>query len=169
MIKNYFKVALRNLLPERGDSLEVISMPFARAELIEGEEPPLVNLGKGDYFKIVEIAVMFVVGILVVLMVLKPLAKSAMGGARKFQSVEGAGEGQAALTAPDGAQGDVPQLPPGAAEMEPLPISQLDNTINVATVEGRMKVSSMKRVGEIIESHPDEALNIVRNWIHQEV
>ena len=59
--------------------------------------------------------------------------------------------------------------PSAAAEMPPMAPSQLDNTINVANVEGRMKVSSMKRVGEIVDSHPDEALNIIRNWIHQEV
>lgn len=154
---------------DRGDSLEVISMPFARVELIAGEEPPLVDLGKGDYFKIAEIAVMFVVGILVVLMVLRPLATNAMGGAAEFRGVDGGGEAQAALAAPDGDQeGAVPQLPPGEAQMEPMPPSQLDNTINVANIEGRMKVSSMKRVGEIVESHPDEALNIIRNWIHQE-
>ena len=44
----------------------------------------------------------------------------------------------------------------------------LQSTIDVANVEGRMKVSSMKRVGEIVDGHPDEALNIIRNWIHQE-
>ncbi|MCH7941944.1 MAG: flagellar M-ring protein FliF [Proteobacteria bacterium] len=156
---------------ERGDSLEVVNMPFARVDIPEGEDPPLVDLGKGDYFKIAEIAVMFVVGILVVLMVLKPLAASAMGGAGGMQRmIEDEGESQAALAAPEGDQAAVAQLPPSAAaEMPPIPPSQLDNTINVANVEGRMKVSSMKRVGEIVDSHPDEALNIIRNWIHQEV
>ena len=156
---------------ERGDSLEVVNMPFARVDIPEGEDPPLVDLGKGDYFKIAEIAVMFVVGILVVLMVLRPLAASAMGGAGGMQRmIEGEGESQAALAAPEGDQAAVAQLPPSAAaaEMPPIPPSQLDNTINVANVEGRMKVSSMKRVGEIVDSHPDEALNIIRNWIHQE-
>lgn len=154
---------------ERGDSLEVINMPFAQVEIFKGEEPPLVDLGKGDYFKIAEIVVMFVVGVLVVLMVLRPLATSAMGGAGKFQGTEGVGEAQAALAAPQGDQQTaMAQLPPGEAEMLPIPPSQLDNTINVANVEGRMKVSSMKRVGEIVDSHPDEALNIIRNWIHQE-
>ena len=156
---------------ERGDILEVVNMPFARVDIPEGEDPPLVDLGKGDYFKIAEIAVMFVVGVLVVLMVLRPLAASAMGAAGGMQRmIEDEGESQAALAAPEGEQAVVAQLPPSAAaEMPPIPPSQLDNTINVANVEGRMKVSSMKRVGEIVDSHPDEALNIIRNWIHQEV
>ena len=154
---------------ERGDSLEVVNMPFARVELLEGGEPPLVDLGKGDYFKIAEIIVMFVVGVLVVLMVLRPLATRAMAGAGEFSRIEGGvGEAQAALAGPDGEQAAVAQLPPGSEDFPPIPQSQLDSTIDVANVEGRMKVSSMKRVGEIVDNHPDEALNIIRNWIHQE-
>ena len=154
---------------ERGDNLEVINMPFARVEFLEGGEPPLVDLGKGDYFKIAEIAVMFVVGVLVVLMVLRPLATRAMAGTGELSRIEGGGgEAQAALAGPDGEQSAVAQLPPGAEELPPIPQSQLDSTIDVANVEGRMKVSSMKRVGEIVDNHPDEALNIIRNWIHQE-
>ena len=157
---------------ERGDSLEIINMPFFQVEALVGEEPPLVDLGKGDYFKIAEIAVMFVVGVLVVLMVLRPLATRAMTGAGGFQGAEGVGDAQAALAAPEGGQAAVAQLPPGesagAEELPPIPTSQLDSTIDVANVEGRMKMSSMKRVGEIVDNHPDEALNIIRNWIHQE-
>ena len=156
---------------DRGDTLEVINMPFAQVEVFTAVEPPLVDLGKGDYFKIAEIAVMLVVGILIVLMVLRPLVTSAMGmgGAGQFQGAQGTGEAQAALAAPDGDPAAVPQLPPSDAEMAPLPASHLDNTIDVANVEGRMKVSSMKRVGEIVDNNPEEALNIIRNWIHQEV
>ena len=151
---------------ERGDSLEVINMQFARVELLEAEESPLVELGKGDYFKIAEIAVMFVVGVLVVLMVLRPLATRALGGGGvEFQKAGAAAQGQPALAAPEGGQAAMAQLPPGSEE---LPASQLGSTIDVANVEGRMKVSSMKRVGEIVDGHPDEALNIIRNWIHQE-
>ena len=155
---------------ERGDSLEVINMQFVQIELIEGEEPPMVDLGKGDYFKIAEIAVMFVVGVLVVLMVLRPLATRAMGsgGGGAFQGAEAAGEGQPALAAPEGGPAAVAQLPPGAEELPPIPTSKLDSTIDVANVEGRMKMSSMKRVGEIVDGHPEEALNIIRNWMNQE-
>lgn len=154
---------------ERGDTLEVINMQFAQVEIPEVGELPLVDLGKGDYFKIAEIVVMLVVGVLVVLMVLRPLATSAMGGGAKNQRVEEGGAAQVALAAPAaGGADDVPQLPPGEEENTALPTSKLESTINVANVEGRMKVSSMKRVGEIVDNHPDEALNIIRNWIHQE-
>ena len=154
---------------ERGDSVEVVNMQFVRFEEIEGEEPPLVDLGKGDYFKIAEIAVMFFVAVLVVLLVLRPLANRALSGSGQAMDDVDA-EGQVALPAPG--QAGAAQLPPvsteaAAAAAGAIP-SQLESSIDVANVEGQMKVSSMKRVGEIVDNHPDEALNIIRNWLHQE-
>ena len=150
---------------ERGDTLEVVHMQFARIEAIEGEAPPLVDLCKGDYFKIAEIAVMFVVGILVVLLVLRPLASRALGESG-HDAGAGGGMAQAALAGP--ASGAAPQLPASTAADVPPPTTQLDSTIDVANIEGRMKVSPIKRVGEIVDNHPDEALNIIRNWLNQD-
>ena len=153
---------------ERGDLVEVVNMQFVRFEEIESEEPPFVDLGKGDYFKIAEIAVMFFVAVLVVLLVLRPLANRALSGSRQaVDDIDAAG--QATLPAPG--QAGAAQLAAGSAEGAPqagqIP-SQLESSIDVANVEGQMKVSSMKRVGEIVDNHPDEALNIIRNWLHQE-
>jgi flagellar M-ring protein FliF len=35
-------------------------------------------------------------------------------------------------------------------------------------VEGRVNASAMKKIGEIVEKHPDEAVSIIRNWMYQE-
>ncbi len=43
-----------------------------------------------------------------------------------------------------------------------------DALIDVENVEGRVKESTIKKVGEIVENHPDEALHIIRNWLYQE-
>ena len=152
---------------ERGDTLKVVNMQFVRLEPLEAEEPPLVDLGKGDYFKIAEIAVMFVVAILVVLLVLRPLASRALSGGPSHAVSEVDNDGQAALPSPGEAVVQIPPSADGAPEEGPIP-SQLESSINVANVEGQMKVSSMKRVGEIVDNHPDEALNIIRNWLHQD-
>src|SRR3546814_8356351 len=47
-------------------------------------------------------------------------------------------------------------------------IQQEDNMIDVKQVEGRVKASSVKRVGEIIERHPEEAVGILRHWMYQD-
>ena len=40
--------------------------------------------------------------------------------------------------------------------------------IDIDRVEGRVKASSVKKVGEIVDKHPDEALSIIRAWMYQE-
>jgi flagellar M-ring protein FliF len=39
--------------------------------------------------------------------------------------------------------------------------------IDIDRVEGRVKASSVKKVGEIVEKHPEEALAIVRSWMYE--
>lgn len=43
-----------------------------------------------------------------------------------------------------------------------------EGTVSFEHVEGRLKASKIKQVDEIVEKHPDEALTVVRNWLHQE-
>jgi flagellar M-ring protein FliF len=40
--------------------------------------------------------------------------------------------------------------------------------IDMQTVEGKVKASSVKKVGEIVESHPNETVSVLRNWMTQE-
>ncbi|MES2252327.1 MAG: flagellar basal-body MS-ring/collar protein FliF [Pseudomonadota bacterium] len=42
------------------------------------------------------------------------------------------------------------------------------NMIDMENIEGRVNTSSIKRISEIIEKHPDEAVAIMRTWIHAE-
>ena len=41
-------------------------------------------------------------------------------------------------------------------------------TIDIDRVEGQVKASSMRRVGEIVDKHPGEALTVVRGWMNGE-
>jgi flagellar M-ring protein FliF len=45
---------------------------------------------------------------------------------------------------------------------------EVDELIDIDKVEGRVKASSIRKIGEIVEKHPEEALAIVRNWMYQE-
>ena len=40
--------------------------------------------------------------------------------------------------------------------------------IDINRVEGRVRASSLKKIGEIVDKHPEEAVAIVRNWMYQE-
>jgi len=152
---------------DRGDSVDVINMQFV--DLTAGQEPELelfFGLDKNDLMRMAEILVLSIVAILVILLVVRPLVS------RAFEALPAAmAEGKlladqtataaAALTAP-GAAG--PSHSDAIAGIE----EQYDELIDIDRVEGRVKASSVKKVGEIVEKHPDEALSIIRSWMYQE-
>jgi flagellar M-ring protein FliF len=43
-----------------------------------------------------------------------------------------------------------------------------DSMVNVANVEGQMRASSVRRLTELVEKHPEASLSIVRGWIMQD-
>jgi flagellar M-ring protein FliF len=43
-----------------------------------------------------------------------------------------------------------------------------ESMVNIAQIEGQMRASSLRRISEIVEKHPDETLSIVRGWMVQE-
>ena len=43
----------------------------------------------------------------------------------------------------------------------------VDQMIDISQVEGRVRASSIKKIGEIVEKHPEEAVAIVRSWMYQ--
>lgn len=140
---------------ERGDTVEIVNMPFVQVEAPEAGEPPLLDLAKGDYFKIAEMAALSIVGVLVVLLVLRPLAAHALNPPPLPAAED---QAQAALPGPKEA---VAQLPGGAD-------AEAETSIDFDRIEGRVKESSLKKIGEIVENHPDEALSIIRSWLYHE-
>ena len=146
---------------DRGDSVEVINMRFAEGEEPEPDEPLELFFGfdKNDLLRFAEVMVLGIVGLLVILLVVRPLAS------RAFEALPGAAEAltEAQLLAEQAA---APALTgPGDRPPEEEGLEEL---IDIDRVEGRVKASSVKKVGEIVEKHPEEALSIVRAWMYQE-
>jgi len=150
----------------RGDVVEVINMPFADVEL--PPEPPLdlfFGFQKQDLLQIAEMLVILILAILVILLVVRPLIS------RAFEALPAAA---GALAEGGRMIADQAQLAAGALAAPPSPEGAMpeeemfEELIDIDRVEGRVKASSVKKVGEIVEKHPDEALAIVRNWLYQE-
>ena len=40
--------------------------------------------------------------------------------------------------------------------------------VDVANIEGQMRASSLRRLDDLVDKHPDETLAIMRGWIVQE-
>ncbi len=150
---------------ERGDVLEVINMRFADTEP-EPEQPLDLFFGfeKQDLLRIAEMLVLTILAILVILLVVRPLIS------RAFEALPAAA---GALAEGGRLIADQAQLaagalaaPPGTGPEEEE--DSFDELIDLERVEGRVKASSVKKVGEIVEKHPEEALSIVRTWLYQE-
>uniref|UniRef100_UPI000662C05F hypothetical protein n=1 Tax=Acidisphaera rubrifaciens TaxID=50715 RepID=UPI000662C05F len=56
-----------------------------------------------------------------------------------------------------------------AAEESAVLDDQLEDEsmVNVANIEGQMRASSLRRVGELVERHPEESVAIMRGWLGQ--
>ncbi|CAO3437191.1 flagellar basal-body MS-ring/collar protein FliF [Azospirillum argentinense] len=44
----------------------------------------------------------------------------------------------------------------------------MDQLIELRTVEGRVRASSIRRLGDIVDQYPDEAIDILRSWLYEE-
>lgn len=151
--------------PQRSDQVEVINMQFADAgDLFPDEEiETFLGLDKAEIFRIAEMLVLAIVAILVILLVVRPLLT------RAFETLPSAADmAQRQLLAEDMTADGTPALEgPAPVPMAPG-MDDGEELINLSQVEGRVKASSVKKIGEIVEKHPEEALSIIRNWLYQE-
>ncbi|MGE5515382.1 MAG: flagellar basal-body MS-ring/collar protein FliF [Bacteroidota bacterium] len=154
----------------RQDQVKVISMQFAGGEeQYAAEEPGEFIFGMRRDFveKVASNLGLSIVAILFLLLVLRPLI------GRAIESMQGqvGPDGRRLLTA-DGQV--VPQLTGPGAPATPAPALGgeeeviADELIDIDKVEGRVKASSIRKIGEIVDKHPEEALSIIRNWLYQE-
>ena len=60
------------------------------------------------------------------------------------------------------------QSPPIASAAAAQQREELEQMIDINQVEGRVKASSLKKIGEIIDKHPEETVSIIRTWMFQE-
>jgi len=152
----------------RGDQVQVTNMQFARVDTVEGTPAPtpLLGLDGAYWFKIIEAAIMCVTALLIGLFVARPLINrmfAPLGPAQPAQ-IAGSVPPAGALPAP-GAAGTNTQTADAAPGALPAPAPA--TTIDTSRIDGQVRESAIRKVGEVVDSHPDEALAIIRTWLHQ--
>jgi flagellar M-ring protein FliF len=148
----------------RGDKVELVNLQFVTdpdADLVTSE--PLFGLTKSDYFRIGEIFVLAIVGILVILLVIRPLV------ARTLDALPSAIEAakEHALLA-DHSEDSMALSGPSSAGMSSAAIEEEESMIDIQAIEGRVKASTLKKIAEIVERHPEETVGIIRQWMFSE-
>ncbi len=150
---------------ERGDKIEIVNMPFVDlGEELAGEpDDGFIGFAQTHLTRVAELLVLGVVAVLVLLLVVRPLVGRIVEdrpdeGATKLP---GAGA-RAALAAP--AAQEEPEDPSSSELMA----EEIEQMIDLNKVEGRVRASSVRKIGEIVDKHPDEAVAIIRSWLYQE-
>ena len=160
---------------KRGDQVEVVSMRFAAAEAmpeVDGGGMLGLHLEKADLLHLAQTALFGVIGVVALLLVLRPMvlrlttlggtALSGGGGALL------AGGGMAALGGPAGGALSASSQQGAPADTLPAGLLEDESMVNIAQIEGQMRASSLRKITELVDKHPDETLSIVRGWMVQE-
>ncbi len=137
----------------RGDTVEVINMPFSDPVALEVPEEPLAWL-RDELQGIVQTLVIGGVAILAILLIIRPMVTRAIEATRVDPELEAAEK--AALAAPTLA---------GQLTDQRFEEDDEDDLINIDRIQGRIKSASFRKINDIVDQHPDEALQIMRQWV----
>ena len=157
---------------ERGDQVTVTNLRFDRpgADAAGTTAGSPFSFDKNDMMRAVELAVMLAVAVLLILFVVRPMLKGPAGAAAGPQlALAGAGGATALQMQPGGsvAAGLVQHDGPSAQGLALPSPGEFDQRIDIAKIEGQVKASSVKKVAEFVENHPEESVSILRGWLHE--
>lgn len=162
---------------ERGDTVDVKNMPFAQSPL-EEVETSLFDLTKSDIMRLIELGVLLVLALIAIFLVVRPAMAKLMpepvmlDSHAKDGGAEGAGPGgglpaivdengqvisQGALVTGDGSSTEAGAGQQGGREGTGIP--EFDDPVRVALIE---------QAREVIESRPDDATALMKQWLDQE-
>lgn len=160
----------------RKDDLTVANVTFNHDLAANGgatAKDPLFNFDKNDIMRGVEMLILLVVAALIIFFVAGPLLKYIatpqplmVAGPGAMDQLAMAGPGSVAAMAAAGMSPDaIAQVQAQSAGGLPSPGLD-DGRIDIARIEGQVKASSVKKVSEFVERHPDELVAILRAWLH---
>ena len=150
----------------RGDALEIVNMRFADIEVSDTPyDNTLFGFDKNKLLDAAEILTVAIMIILVILLVVQPMVGRLLAtDARKEEDDELETE---LLTG-----GLTPALEGPSGEFEPSALEEDDGSteglVNMESVEGKVKASSVKKVEDIVENFPDETVSVIRSWMTED-
>jgi flagellar M-ring protein FliF len=143
---------------KRGDQVEVVNLRFAETPATPITEPTgwmaALQLTKDDLMRAIEMTVMGLLGLVVLLMVVRPLVRRVLSPEKPLALPAAAGDAQ--LTEALAAE--------AAKAAEPSPTAKM---IDIAQIQGQVHAQSVQKVGELADKNPSEAVSIIRQWMSE--
>jgi len=153
---------------KRGDTVNVVNMQFTKFEeqtVAESFLSDFKNVAPG----IVQTLIIAGVVVLAILVVLRPAAIYMMKQASR--DAVPADDPMASLSAPMSA----PRLPAGAGPMsatqaanEYAEAAEDDAMVDLQNIKGSVRSSTLRRVVNVVDKNPTEAMNVMRQWLVKE-
>ncbi len=172
---------------KRGDMIEVVNLRFAEPTVIaqsagEGGFLSMFRFTTDDIMRSVEIGVMLILGLLVLLFVVRPLVRRVIApDERAAAAAAAAGNTSTApsittqvLAPPQQTvvvQTVAPPLAPQVVQIQQAPLPPADHPasrlIESAQIMGEAHQKSMQKVGELVQSNPQETVSVIRQWMNE--
>ncbi len=153
---------------KRGDRVEVVNMRFSTPEELGAPEPTgpeWLQFGKADVIWLITIGAICLVALFALGFVVRPLAlklAAAQPAALALPADPAAGGAATPLLAAGGPLAHT--LPPGGPPDE---TADKDTMLNVANIQGEVRASSIRKLGELVETQPAAAVTVIRGWLAQ--
>ena len=146
---------------KRGDQVEVVNLRFADTPALKIPEPTgwleALHFTKDDIMRTIEMVVMGILSLVVLLFVVRPLV-------RRIVTPEDPKAAPRELTAgPDGVMLPASEIDEEAAGKPSFAAKMID----IAQIQGEVHAQSVKKVGELADKNPEEAVAIIRHWLHE--
>jgi flagellar M-ring protein FliF len=142
---------------KRGDQVEVVNLRFAEMPATPITEPSgwlaALQFTKDDIMRAIEMVVMGLLGLVVLLMVVRPLVRRVLAPEVK------------AIAAPP-AGGHLADALGSIESMKAEP-SETARKIDIAQIQGQVHAQSVQKVGELADKNPSEAVSIIRQWMSE--
>jgi len=163
---------------KRGDQVEVVNLRFAETPAAPINEPTgwmsYLQFTKDDIMRAANLGVMALLGLIVLLMVVRPLVRRIITPDTPAGAAAAGGAGEAAPGTGATSAGGVPA--PGGpnvsivgGEQPTVAINNRTSTmIDIAKVQGQVHAQSVQKVGELAEKNPHEAVSVIRSWLHED-
>ena len=150
----------------RGDTVEVVSMRFAEPPGLAGEPPGMFDLAFSSttIARLIESALFALVALVAILLVGRPAVGRITAALAKPAPAAAALPGPGGAVLPAGAAGAAALA--GAAP--PALEGGEEAMVTIGMVEGQMRASSIARIQDLVDRHPDESLAVMRRWLTPE-
>jgi flagellar M-ring protein FliF len=151
---------------KRGDQLDVVSMPFVSAlDAAEATVAPNTAKATGDLVTFLQMIAFGVVGFGIIILtarsIFAALNKQSVGLTIGRPAGEIADGGSPGIGLPQAGALGIGHSGGGSALNAP----DDDDIVTMSNIQGQLRASSIRKVTQLVDRHPDTTLGIIRGWI----